>query len=75
MIRRFLSFRRRRHGDDTGASAVEYGLLVAGISAVIVGVVFTMGGLVKDKFSSTQDCISHGAPCSTPTPTPTPSST
>ncbi|HET9658220.1 MAG TPA: Flp family type IVb pilin, partial [Kineosporiaceae bacterium] len=36
-----------RRGRDRGASAVEYGLLVAAIAAVIVGVVFGLGTLVK----------------------------
>jgi pilus assembly protein Flp/PilA len=43
----------RRYAKDDGASAVEYGLLVAAIAAVIVVVVFALGGLVKDKFSQT----------------------
>lgn len=42
---------RRHHKNDEGASAVEYGLLVAAIAAVIVVVVFALGGLVKDKFN------------------------
>jgi pilus assembly protein Flp/PilA len=43
-----------RYGkDDEGASAVEYGLLVAAIAAVVVVVVFALGGLVRDKFNST----------------------
>ena len=38
----------RRYGkDDTGASAVEYGLLVAAIAAVIVVIVFALGSVVK----------------------------
>ena len=49
---------RRRVKDDEGASAVEYGLLVAAIAAVIVVVVFALGGLVKDKFNKTCNGIS-----------------
>ena len=30
--------------DERGASAVEYGLLIAGIAALIVAVVFVFGG-------------------------------
>ena len=49
----------RRHAkDDEGASAVEYGLLVAAIAAVIVVIVFALGGLVKDKFQTTCNSIS-----------------
>jgi pilus assembly protein Flp/PilA len=49
-----------RHARDRGASAVEYGLLVAAIAAVIVGVVFGLGTLVKDAFSHTCTTISAG---------------
>lgn len=49
---------------DEGASAVEYGLLVAAIAAVIVGVVFVLGGRVRSAFSKTNSCISTtGAGC------------
>lgn len=44
-----------RRSDEGGASSVEYGLLVAGIAALIVLVVFTFGGLVSNLFSSTCD--------------------
>jgi len=45
-----LALRRRT---DEGASAVEYGLLVALIAAVIVAAVFTLGGFVSDTFADT----------------------
>ena len=44
---------------ERGASAVEYGLLIAGIAALIVVVVFAFGGVLKNIFSST--CNSVGA--------------
>jgi len=47
--------------DEKGASAVEYGLLVAGIAAVIVAIVFVLGGQIKGAFKNTSDCISNGA--------------
>ena len=43
--------------DERGASAVEYGLLVAGIAAVIVAIVFLLGGQITDAFSDTCDEI------------------
>ena len=43
--------------DERGASAVEYGLLVAGIAAVVVGVVFLLGGTLSGVFQSTNDSI------------------
>ena len=42
-----------RRARDRGASAVEYGLLVAAIAAVIVGVVFALGGLINGAFNKT----------------------
>ncbi len=48
---------RRHVRKDEGASAVEYGLLVAAIAAVIVAVVFGLGSIVKDKFQKTSSCI------------------
>jgi pilus assembly protein Flp/PilA len=61
MITRIRTTLRR----DEGASAVEYGLLVAAIAAVIVGVVFLLGGKVSSAFSKTNNCISTsgGAGC------------
>ena len=44
--------------DERGASAVEYGLLVAGIAAVIVGIVFVLGGNLKSAFDTTNSSIS-----------------
>jgi pilus assembly protein Flp/PilA len=44
--------------EERGASAVEYGLLIAGIAALIVIVVFAFGGVLKNVFSRT--CKSVG---------------
>jgi pilus assembly protein Flp/PilA len=49
-----------RHARDRGASAVEYGLMVAAIAAVIVGVVFGLGTIVKSAFSKTCSAVSSG---------------
>jgi len=56
MITRIRTTLRR----DEGASAVEYGLLLAAIAAVIVAVVFLLGGKVKTAFQSTCTSISAG---------------
>ncbi len=45
---------------DDGASAVEYGLLVAAIAAIIVAIVFLLGGRVKAAFSETCSSIASG---------------
>ena len=46
--------------DEDGASAVEYGLLVAGIAALIVAIVFLFGGVIKSAFSETCGAVSSG---------------
>ncbi len=52
----------RRHAtSDEGASAVEYGLLVAAIAAVIILVIFALGGVVQNIFSNTCKSISSAA--------------
>jgi pilus assembly protein Flp/PilA len=60
---------RRALGDDTGASAVEYGLLVAAIAAVIVIILFALGGAVQDLFTESCKTIdSQVAPSSSCAP-------
>jgi pilus assembly protein Flp/PilA len=55
MLNFFRNVTRKR--DEDGASAVEYGLLVAAIAALIVIVVFALGGIIKDAFKHTCDTI------------------
>lgn len=43
--------------DDTGASAVEYSLVVVSIAAVIVAVLFMLGGEVASLFDSSCDSV------------------
>ena len=43
--------------EERGASAVEYGLLIAGIAALIVVAVFALGPILKEAFDSTCDTI------------------
>jgi pilus assembly protein Flp/PilA len=67
LLRRLLRLSPER---DRGASAVEYGLLVAAIAAVIVAVVFGLGALVRDALNSTGDCLtSNGTSSSCPSNT------
>lgn len=49
---------RRTLTHDTGASAVEYALLVVAIAAIIVAIVFVLGNRAKSQFSKTNSCIS-----------------
>jgi pilus assembly protein Flp/PilA len=47
--------------DERGASAVEYGLLIAGIAALIVVIVFAFGGVLKNIFGGTCNSIGTSA--------------
>ena len=49
--------RQARPRDDRGASAVEYGLLIAGIAAIIVAAVFAFGGGARGLFHGSCDDI------------------
>jgi pilus assembly protein Flp/PilA len=44
--------------DDAGASAVEYGMLIAAIATVLVVGVSAFGSVVTQAFSHTSGCIS-----------------
>ena len=46
MLKSLRNFRR----DKKGATAVEYGIMVAAIAAVIIAIVFVIGGQVNDAF-------------------------
>lgn len=46
---------------EDGASAVEYGLLVAAIAALVVIIVFALGGVVKEVFTDTCTTIKSEA--------------
>ena len=59
MLEFIRSITSRRNQD--GASAVEYGLLVAGIAALVVAVVFVFGGVIKDSFQSTCSAVKTGS--------------
>ena len=47
MFKRFVK-------DEAGATAIEYGLIAAGISVAIIAVVNSLGGQLKNTFSRAQ---------------------
>ena len=55
-LRLMLDARPETRG-ERGASAVEYGLLIAGIAALIVVVVFAFGDNLNDLFNGTCDSV------------------
>ena len=44
-------------GDESGASAIEYGLIVSLIAVAIVGVLGTLGMNLRDKANEIADAI------------------
>ncbi len=65
MIDFFTKFSNIKRRNEEGASAVEYGLLVALIAAVIVLAVFALGTLVTDTFKQTCSSVKSNASIST----------
>ena len=57
MSQLYASITARLHTRDRGATAVEYGLLVALIAAVIVAIVLVLGQRVSTAFQSVSDAI------------------
>ena len=43
--------------NQTGATAIEYGLIAAGISVAIVVIVFTLGGKIQTAFTTISNAI------------------
>ena len=57
LLQQFNMWLTVRRGDE-GATAVEYGLMVALIAGVIVAAVFALGGHLSTLFNSTSNNIS-----------------
>lgn len=51
MFSRFTNTLRRFDRDTSGATAIEYGLIVAAIAVAIGLVVFALGGSIADLFT------------------------
>jgi len=58
LLRKLRAARRR----DDGASAVEYGLLVALIAVVIAATVVTLGTSLQHKFNQACNAVSNEKP-------------
>ena len=43
--------------DDQGATAVEYGLIVAAIAGVVIAIVFVLGNKIMNTFNNIQSGI------------------
>ena len=51
MLQMITFFQSRLVRDERGATAVEYGLMVALIAVVIIGAVIALGGALDDTFT------------------------
>ena len=49
--------------DESGATAIEYGLIAALISVVIIGAVAALGGQLTTVFESITGCLEDSATC------------
>lgn len=57
MIQRLFAYLTAMRDEERGATAVEYGMLVALIAAVIVAVVVTLGTDIKTAFQTVVNAI------------------
>lgn len=51
-----------RFGDSEGATAVEYGIMVALIAVVIIAAVFLIGQRLNTSFETVADCLGGTCP-------------
>lgn len=49
--------------DESGASAVEYGLLVALIAVAVIITVFAVGQQLEEVFNRIQRCLNNSSNC------------
>lgn len=57
-MKKLLAFREAYLRNEDGATAIEYGLIAAGISLAIVAVVFTFGDQLETTFNSMETAMS-----------------
>jgi len=54
-VSKFIAFLK----DESGATAIEYGLIAAGIAVAIIGIVNTLGGNLKDIFTNISNKLAN----------------
>lgn len=57
MLHKILAFKDAYISDIKGATAIEYGLIAAGVSIAIVVIVFTLGDEIEGTFTEVSDAI------------------
>jgi pilus assembly protein Flp/PilA len=57
-VHKFLTFAKALGRDESGATAIEYGLLAALIAVVIIGAVMSLGTTLQGVFSGIDSDLS-----------------
>jgi len=60
MLLRLLAFKDAYLKNESGATAIEYGLIAAGISLAIVAVVFAFGDQLNVTFTAMETKMAEG---------------
>jgi pilus assembly protein Flp/PilA len=63
MLNLYCKFQALWANRDRGATAVEYGLIVAAIAAVIVATVVTLGGRIEHNFQNVCNAVAGTGTC------------
>lgn len=58
-----MTFLRSFLRDEQGATAIEYGLIAALVSVVIIGALSVLGDNLIATFTSISDCLADPAAC------------
>ena len=53
---------RKLVDEESGATAIEYGLIAAGIAVAIIGIVFTLGNDIADFFQAVDTKLTSKTP-------------
>jgi len=53
---------RKLRQDESGATAIEYGLIAAGIAVAIIGIVFVLGNDIADFFQAVDTQLTSKTP-------------
>ena len=60
MVTRIRSMTRKFSKDSSGATAIEYGLIAAGIAVVIIGGIALVGGSLQNTLTTISNALTGG---------------
>jgi pilus assembly protein Flp/PilA len=61
MLKKLMAFREAYLRDESGATAIEYGMIAAGIAVVVVGLIAVFGPAMEESFTSLAEGISSSS--------------